>query len=141
METTEPEKPAGLLAGRLGRYLTTSLEIVAVCLVVLDVVVLFAGVVARYVFNRPLHWSDELASFLFLWLGMLGAVMALSRGEHLRLSAFLRNLTPRARGMVDTFSALAVLVFIVEIIRPAYSYVIDQWMITTPGLQIPDRRG
>ena len=36
--------------------------------------VLFAGVIARYVFHRPLIWSDELASILFLWLAMLGAV-------------------------------------------------------------------
>src|SRR5579862_6659709 len=102
----EAGKPAGSLADGLGRLLAQALELAAVCLVVLDVIVLLAGVVARYVFNRPLHWSDELASFLFLWLGMLGAVMALSRGEHLRLSAFLRNLSPMARGMVDTFSAL-----------------------------------
>lgn len=138
METAATGKPAGSLADGLGRHLARVLELAAACLVVLDVIVLLAGVVARYVFNRPLHWSDELASFLFLWLGMLGAVMALSRGEHLRLSAFLRNLGPRARGTVDTFSALVVVVFVVEIVRPAYSYMIDQWMITTPGLQIPD---
>ena len=138
METTEAEKPVGLPSGGVVRRLAGVLEFTAICLVVLDVVVLLAGVVARYVFNRPLHWSDELASFLFLWLGMLGAVMALSRGEHLRLSALLRGMGPKLRGMVDAFSALVVLVFVVEIIRPAYSYMIDQWMITTPGLQIPD---
>jgi TRAP-type C4-dicarboxylate transport system permease small subunit len=49
-------------------------QLVAAMLVVLDVAVLFAGVVARYVFNRPIIWSDELAAALFLWLGMLGAV-------------------------------------------------------------------
>jgi tripartite ATP-independent transporter DctM subunit len=138
VETKEAVRPAGSRAGDLGRYLSGALELATVSLVVLDLVVLLAGVVARYVFNRPLPWSDELASFLFLWLGMLGAVMALSRGEHLRLSAFLRNLSPKARGTVDTFSALAVLVFILEIVRPAYFYTTEQWMITTPGLQIPD---
>jgi TRAP-type C4-dicarboxylate transport system permease large subunit len=33
------------------------------------------------VLNHPLVWSDELASALFLWLAMLGAVVALGRGE------------------------------------------------------------
>ena len=50
-----------------------------------EIAILFAGVVSRYVFNKPLTWSDELASILFLWLAMLGAVIALRRGEHMRL--------------------------------------------------------
>ncbi|MFP5406290.1 MAG: TRAP transporter small permease subunit, partial [Gammaproteobacteria bacterium] len=51
-------------------------------LIAILLVVLFAGVLARYVFHTPLVWSDELASILFLWLSMLGAVVALRRGEH-----------------------------------------------------------
>ena len=35
--------------------------------------VLFAGVLARYVFHAPLVWSDEVASIVFLWLGILGS--------------------------------------------------------------------
>ena len=49
--------------------------------------ILFSGVVARYVFNAPLVWSDELASILFLWLAMLGAVIAFRRDEHMRMTA------------------------------------------------------
>jgi TRAP-type C4-dicarboxylate transport system permease small subunit len=41
--------------------------------------ILFAGVVSRYVFDRPLMWTDELANFLFLWLAMMGTVVALWR--------------------------------------------------------------
>jgi hypothetical protein len=58
-------------------------------LVLAEIVVLFAGVIARYVFTRPLVWSDELASILFLWLAMLGAVVALRRGEHMRMTALV----------------------------------------------------
>jgi TRAP-type C4-dicarboxylate transport system permease small subunit len=41
-------------------------------------------VVARYGLHRPLIWSDELASILFLWLAMLGAAVAFRRAEHMR---------------------------------------------------------
>ena len=37
------------------------------------------GSVARFGFNRPIVWNDELASILFLWLAMLGSVIALQR--------------------------------------------------------------
>ena len=44
---------------------------VAAVLVLVETCVLFAGVVARYVYRKPLIWSDELASILFLWLAMM----------------------------------------------------------------------
>ncbi len=64
-------------------------EIPAALLVVAEVVVLFTGVMARYAFHAPLVWTDELASILFLWLAMLGSVIALQRSEHMRLTALV----------------------------------------------------
>ncbi len=113
-------------------------EVPAAILVVLEVVVLFAGVVSRYVFNRPLVWSDELATLLFLWLAMLGSVVALRRGEHMRLTAIANHLPVAWRGPLDTFTALIVAVFVLEIILPARQYFMDQAMVTLPALDIPD---
>ena len=67
----------------------TAIEYIAALLVVAEIVVLFAGVVSRYVFHQPILWSDELASTLFLWLAMLGAVVALRRDEHMRMTAIV----------------------------------------------------
>ena len=82
--------------GRLDRGIGWVSEVPAAVLVALEIVVLLAGVISRYVFNAPLTWSDELASILFLWLAMLGAVIALRRGEHMRLSTLVNRL-PRRR--------------------------------------------
>ena len=49
---------------RLDSALAWITEVPAAALVVVEIAVLFSGVVARYVFNRPLVWSDELASVL-----------------------------------------------------------------------------
>src|ERR1700687_5125168 len=70
---------------RLDRILALATEVPAAVLVSVEILVLLAGVVSRYVFNRPLTWTDELASILFLWLALLGAVLALRRDEHMRL--------------------------------------------------------
>jgi hypothetical protein len=78
--------PVGL-ASRVDRAFGLGLEIATALLVVAEIVILFIGIVARYAFNRPLIWSDELASLLFLWLAMLGTVLALRRGEHMRMTA------------------------------------------------------
>ncbi len=123
---------------RLDRVLGLATEIPAAALVVAEIVILFAGVLSRYVFNRPLTWSDELASALFLWLAMLGAVIALRRGEHMRLTTFVNLLAPRQRAWVDTLGALIVIVYVLLLLRPAYDYAVDQWMIVTPALEIHD---
>jgi len=65
------------LASRLDRAFGLGLEIGTAALVVAEIVILFVGIVARYAFHHPLIWSDELAALLFLWLAMLGAVLAL----------------------------------------------------------------
>jgi tripartite ATP-independent transporter DctM subunit len=113
-------------------------EVPAALLVVAEIVILFAGVVSRYVFNKPLTWSDELASVLFLWLAMLGAVIALRRGEHMRLTTFVNLLRPRWRAWVDTVSALIVIVFVLLILSPSWEYITNQWLITTPALELHD---
>src|SRR5450631_1114446 len=89
---------------RLDRVLAWATEIPVAALVSVEIVVLLFGVVARYVFNSPLTWSDELASTLFLWLAMLGSVIALRRAEHMRL-AFLIALAPlRWQPWLETFA-------------------------------------
>ncbi len=123
---------------RLDRILALATEIPAAVLVSVEILVLLAGVVSRYVFNRPLTWTDELASILFLWLAMLGAVIALRRDEHMRLSVLVALAPPRWRGWLETLAAVVVAVFVLEIILPAYNYFDAQWMITTPALEIHD---
>ena len=113
-------------------------EIPAAALVAVEILVLFAGVVSRYGFNRPLTWSDELASVLFLWLAMLGAVIALRREEHMRLSFLVTRAPVRWRSWIEAVAAMVVAVFVLEIIPSAQEYFENQWLITTPALEIHD---
>ncbi len=123
---------------RLDQVLGWITEIPAAALILFEVGVLFAGVVARYIFDRPLIWTDELASILFLWLAMLGAVIALRRDEHMRLTAFLRFASPRWRTWFETMGAVVVALFVLEILLPACTYTEDQWQILTPALGMHD---
>jgi len=101
-------------------------------------VILFSGVVARYGFDHPLVWSDELASMLFLWLAMLGAVIAFRRDEHMRMTAGVTMLPAPRRAMFDAFATGAALAFLLLLIRPAFNFAVDDLAITTPALEITD---
>jgi tripartite ATP-independent transporter DctM subunit len=123
---------------RLDAALALVTEIPAAILVAVEILVLFAGVVARYGFHRPLVWSDELATLLFLWLAMLGAVIALRRGEHMRLTAIVAMAPRQWRPWLDALAAIVVAVFVLLILVPAQVYIEDEWPIEMPALQIPN---
>jgi tripartite ATP-independent transporter DctM subunit len=112
------------------------IEIPAALLVVVEIVVLLAGVSSRYLFHNPLVWSDELASLLFLWLAMLGAVVALRRGEHMRMTALTGKASPERRAFLDVLAIVAALTFLLLIIEPAYEFAAEEAAITLPALEI-----
>jgi tripartite ATP-independent transporter DctM subunit len=114
--------------------LGAAVEILAATLVAAEIVILFSGVLARYVFNHPLIWSDELASILFLWLAMLGAVIAFRRDEHMRMTAAVDSLPAPTRVTFDLFATCAALAFLLLIAWPAYQYAQEETFITTPAL-------
>jgi tripartite ATP-independent transporter DctM subunit len=118
----------------LDSWLGGFVELLAAMLVTLEIAILFGGVVARYVFNHPLIWSDELASILFLWLAMLGAVVALRRDEHMRMTAAAGSLPAPTRKTFDLFATCAALAFLLLIAWPAYQYAQEETFITTPAL-------
>ena len=100
LDMTIPSASSETAVGRsrlqaFDRILGRAIEIPAAILVGLEIVVLLAGVVSRYVLHQPLVWSDELAAILFLWLAMLGTVIAYRRGEHMRMTAFIGMASPR----------------------------------------------
>lgn len=126
------------LAASLDTYLGMLVEVPAALLVVAEIVILFAGVVARYGLHRPLIWSDELASILFLWLAMLGAAVAFRRAEHMRMTAVVASAKPAMRAYLDVVATCAALAFLLLIVWPAYEYAYEESFITTPALQIPN---
>jgi tripartite ATP-independent transporter DctM subunit len=124
------------LADSLESILGLFVEIPAAILVVAEIVILFAGVVARYGLHRPLIWSDELASILFLWLAMLGAAVAFRRAEHMRMTAVVASAGPAMRAYLDVVATCAALAFLLLIAWPSYEYAYEESFITTPALQI-----
>src|ERR1700730_1816975 len=124
------------LAASLEVWLGMLVEIPAALLVVAEIVILFAGVVARYGLRQPLIWSDELASILFLWLAMLGAAVAFRRSEHMRMTAIVAGAGPAMRAYLDMVATCAALAFLLLIAWPSYDYASEESFITTPALQI-----
>ena len=133
-EAMSPRRRSAVLS--LESWLALLVEIPAACLVVAEIVILFAGVVARYGLRQPLIWSDELASILFLWLAMLGAAVAFRRSEHMRMTAIVGSARPATRAWLELVATSAALAFLLLIAWPSCQYAYEESYITTPALQI-----
>ncbi|MGY3582793.1 tripartite ATP-independent transporter DctM subunit [Bradyrhizobium sp. USDA 4341] len=120
----------------LNKALKPVVAIPAALLVIAEVIVLFVGIVSRYVLHTPIVWSDELAGILFLWLAMLGSVVAFQRAEHMRMTAIVGMIRPEARLFLDVFATAAAFAFLLLVIRPAYEFAADEVFVTTPALGI-----
>ena len=127
--------PPGGLAAALQLRLGQAVEIAAGGLVIVEILVLSAGVISRFVFEAPLTWSDELASILFLWLAMLGAVLAYRRLEHMRMGALVDR-SVRLKPLADALGLAAGLTFLGLVAQPALDYALGEIPITTPALEI-----
>ena len=112
-------------------------EPVAALLVAVEVAILTAGVFTRYVLKSPLVWSDELATILFLWLAMLGSVVAYRRGEHIRLSVLVRRASPRVAAILDAISSVVVAIFVIELLPASLKFFAQEQIDITPALSIP----
>ena len=126
--------PVAAFAAKAERLLAQAVEISVAALVAAEIGILFLGVVARFAFHRPIVWTDELASILFLWLAMLGSVIALGRGSHMRLTAVVSRLAPAWRVRADTLAVGVAALFLVLLLPHAGEYAQDEYYIETPAL-------
>ena len=122
--------------GRIDRFAGKSVSLLAAVLVVSEIVVLLSGVVSRYVFHKPIVWSDELASLLFIWLAMLGAAVAYHKAEHMRMTVVVSKSAPVMKSYLEAIALLASLIFLILLLIPAIDFAYEERLITTPALEI-----
>lgn len=138
--TSADDRYAALKAGaaRLERGVVLLAEVPGAILIVAEVGILFAGVVSRYALHLPLLWSDELAGILFLWMSMLGAVVAQHKNAHMRLTVLVGLVSPAWQRRIEAFASLAVILFLALMLRPAWEHAMAEIAIITPALGFSD---
>lgn len=95
----------------LARAVDAVLRTLLVVLVVMLVVSVTWQVLSRYLLEDPSPWTEELARFLLVWIGTLGASYALRQHAHLGLELLPEKLDGRAARALRYFTLLIVAVF------------------------------
>lgn len=102
-------------------------------------VVFIVQITARFAFDRPLAWTDELAVVLYIWVVLSGAVMCCKQAEHIAFD-LLYGLVPKpVQRVMRIASSLLVGGLFAWAIPETWSYIDFMQRDNTPVLQFSFR--
>ncbi len=91
-------------------------EISLVGIVVLQAVLLMAGVIFRYAFDSPIVWGDEIVRYSLIWMTFVGAAMATKEKQHIQVDVIDLVLPKLGQKIINWFSDAVVVAFMVFMI-------------------------
>lgn len=101
-------------------------------------VVIFAQVVSRYLFNWTPEWSEELARYLFVWVVFIGSALIMGESGHLAVQFVPNHFKGTAAGkalqVIINFSGY---VFILLLLVQGTKMMQVMTFQISPGLEIP----
>src|SRR5210317_230447 len=68
-------------------------------------------VFTRFFTDSPSSFTDELARYLMIWLGILGAAYVAGRNEHVAIDFFAKKFSEKRQLLLTRFISIAVLSF------------------------------
>ena len=82
--------------------------IITMTVLVIDVV---WQVLARYVVKSPSSFTDELARFLLIWVGLLGSAYAMGKKKHLAIDLLPSKLSEKPGRYLNIFISVLIILF------------------------------
>ncbi|MFK7980716.1 MAG: TRAP transporter small permease, partial [Saprospiraceae bacterium] len=87
-----------------------------VLLMVLMTLDVLWGVLTRYAFGRQADWSEELARFLLIWIGLLGAAYAAGQKMHLAIDLLIPKLNVANQKNLAIFINILIILFVTAVL-------------------------
>ena len=97
-------------------------------------------VFSRYLLSSPSSFTDELAGFLLIWVGVLGAAYVAGRGEHLAIDILLQKSPParqKALRYIIHSSILLFALFVMVVGGVILMYTRFMLQVKSAALQLP----
>lgn len=68
-------------------------------------------VLTRYVLQNPSSWSEELVSYLFAWMALMGASLITSERGHMNIPAVVERMPENAKHGFSIFAEIVAFIF------------------------------
>ncbi len=85
---------------KLREILTQILNVLAGVSFLVMVVLTCWQVLTRYVLNNPSSWSEELVSYMFAWMSLLGASLVTAERGHMNIPILVDKCGPAAKKLL-----------------------------------------
>ncbi len=107
------------------------------CLSIIAIAV-FAQVIARYVFEVALHWTEETAAICMVWAVYMGAALCVRERFHIRIMVAVQALPTRMGKPVIYLADLFWAFFCLFMLKVSWEYLYVFWRFpeTSPSLGI-----
>lgn len=73
-------------------------------------------VISRYIMSSPSSFTDELAGFLLIWVGLLGAAYVAGKREHLAIDILLQKSSPVRRYKLEMAISILIVFFSIAVL-------------------------
>jgi len=91
--------------------LDRTLERVLVVLMILMVLNVLWQVFTRFIIGSPATFTEELARYILIWVGMLGAAYVAGKKMHLSIDFFTGKMTGKTKFWSDVFIQFCIFIF------------------------------
>lgn len=115
-------------ADRVVATIAHGLCAVGVICVVMMMVLTTADVIARYAFNSPTMWADEMASYLLIAIVFLGLAQNLRTDGHIRIDVVTNLVSPRVRQVLEVFAFAIAVLFSMVLIAGTWTRFTNFWL-------------
>jgi TRAP-type C4-dicarboxylate transport system permease small subunit len=116
------------------------LERILVAIMSILVIDVLWQVISRYVLASPSSFTDELAGFLLIWVGLLGAAYVAGKNEHLAIDLLLQKSPPHRQRIIEITINLLILIFAVMVMVVGGVWLVYTrflFEVKSAALQIP----
>ena len=108
------------------KQLNKTLEYLLVAIMGILVIDVLWQVISRYILTSPSSFTDELAGFLLIWVGLLGAAYVAGRNEHLAIDILLQRSSAKRKKRLHTVISLIIFLFAFTVM-----FIGGSWLVYT----------
>lgn len=81
-------------------------------------------VTSRYILNAPSSYTDELAGFLLIWVGLFGAAYVAGKREHLAIDLLLQRSPEKRKLKLEIIISVLVILFALVVMVVGGSWLV-----------------
>ena len=117
----KPDRWSQAIAG--GRWLRRQAENVSALLLLAMFVCFIIQIAARYVFNYPLGWTDEVSVLCWIWCTLWGAAFVLREKDEVRFDIIYSASSEKTRRIFTIITGIAAIALFGIALPAVFSYV------------------